>query len=193
MIAKVDFDETPVADDPIIPTGYEMIDGELVEMPPMSAEASWIGGQLFAVINEFCMAHNLGRVYPQETVFRGFPGERITIRKPDAAFVRKDRLAPRPSKKDLAIAPDLTAEILSPTDTAVDVNRKIEQYLAAGVRLVWVVDPDSRVVLVFRNNGTVSKVRETEELDGEDVLPGFRCPVLRVLPSGEPESTLAAE
>jgi len=193
MIAKVDFDETPVADDPIVPPGYEMIDGELVEMPPMSEEASWIGGQLFAVINQFCMGHGLGRVYPQETVFRGFPGERITIRKPDAAFIQKDRLSPRPSKKDLTIPPDLAAEVLSPTDTAVDVNRKIEQYLAAGVRLVWVVDPDSRVVFVFRNNGTVSKVRETEELDGEDVLPGFRCPVLRVLPSGEPESTPAAE
>jgi Uma2 family endonuclease len=193
MIAKLEFDDLPVSDEPAIPAGFEMIDGELVEMPPMSEEASWIGGQLFAAINEFCMVHNLGRVYPQETVFRGFPGERITIRKPDAAFVRKDRLAPRPSKKDLAIPPDLAAEVLSPTDAAVDVNRKIEQYLVAGVRLVWVVDPDTRMVFVFRSNGTVSKVRETEELDGEDVLPGFRCPVTRVLPSGEPESPASAD
>ena len=193
MIAKLDFDEVPVADELTVPPGFEMIDGELVEMPPTTEEASWIGGQLFAVINEFCMAHNLGRVYPQETVFRGFPGERITIRKPDAAFVGKDRLAPRPSKKDLAIPPDLAAEVLSPTDAAEDINRKIEQYLAAGVRLVWVVDPDTRMVFVFRSNGTVSKVRETEELDGEDVLPGFRCPVSRVLPSSEPESPASAD
>jgi len=192
MIANVDFNGTPVAEEPTVPPGYEMIDGELVEMPPMSEEASWIGGQLFAAINAFCVATELGRVYPQETVFRGFPGERITIRKPDAAFIRKDRLSARPSKKDLTIAPDLAAEVLSPTDAAVDVNRKIEQYLAAGVRLVWVIDPDSRVALVFRRNGTVSKVRESEELDGEDVLPGFRCPLTRVLPSGEPETPPAA-
>jgi len=183
MIAKLETDKSPMADEPTVPPGFEMIDGELVEMPPMSEEASWIGGQLFAVINEFCMAHDLGRVYPQETAIRGFPGAQITIRKPDAAFIRKDRLAPRPSKKDLSIPPDLATEVLSPTDKAVDVTRKVEQYLAAGVRLVWVVDPDTRVVLVFRNNGTVSKVRDTEELDGEDVLPGFRCPVARVLPS----------
>ena len=151
----------------------------------MSEEAHWIGGQLFAVINAFVVAHKLGRAYPQDTRFSGFPGERITIRKPDVAFVCKDRLSKRPSKKDLAIPPDLAAEILSPTDSAVDVNAKIEQYLSAGVQLVWVIDPDSRVALVFRNNGTVSKVHENEELDGEAILPGFRCRLSNVLPTGE--------
>jgi Uma2 family endonuclease len=188
MATTLGINERVGSEDVVAPSGYEMIDGELVEMPPMSEEASWIGGQLFAVVNEFCIAHQLGRVYPQDTPFRGFPGEGITIRKPDAAFVRQDRLAARPSKKDLMIPPDLAGEVLSPTDSAVDVNRKIEQYLAAGVRLVWVIDPDSRVALVFRANGTVSKVRANEELDGEDVLPNFHCPLARVLPAEDSES-----
>ena len=185
MIVKAESDQETIDDEPIVPDGYEIVDGELVEMPPMSEEANWIGGQLFAAINAFVVANKLGRVYPQDTVFRAFPGKRITIRKPDVAFIRKDRLAERPSKKDLAIPPDLVAEILSPTDSAVEVNAKIEQYLAAGVQLVWVIDPDSRVALVFRSNGTISKVRENEELDGENVLPGFKCKLSSVLPSGE--------
>lgn len=182
MIAKLGFDADPVVDEVAVPEGFEMVDGELVEMPTMSEESNWIGGQLFAVINEFVRARSLGRVYPQDTPFRGFPGERITVRKPDAAFVRKDRLPPHLSKRDLTIAPDLAAEVLSPTDPAVDVNRKVEQYLAAGVRLVWVVDPDLRLVYVHRPNGTIAVVREPAEVDGEDVLPGFRCPIGAFIP-----------
>ena len=182
MIAKYGFDADPVTDEVPVPPGFELVDGELVEMPPMSEEANWIGGQLFAVVNEFCRAHALGRVYPQETPFRGFPGNRISVRKPDVAFVRQERLSVHLSKKDLALAPDLAAEVLSPTDPAVEVNRKVEQYLAAGVRLVWVVDPDLRLVFVHRPNGTVSVVREPAELDGEDVLPGFRCPLSAFIP-----------
>jgi Uma2 family endonuclease len=188
MIAKLDFDADPAANELAVPEGFEMVDGELVEMPTMSEESNWIGGQLFVVINEFVRARSLGRVYPQDTPFRGFPGERITVRKPDAAFVRKDRLSPQLSKWDLTIGPDLAAEVLSPTDPAVEVNRKVEQYLAAGVRLVWVVDPDLRLIYVHRPNGTNSVIREPAELDGEDVLPGFCCPIGAFIPPVESQA-----
>ncbi|HEX3148278.1 MAG TPA: Uma2 family endonuclease [Gemmataceae bacterium] len=182
MIAKFGFDDGLAIAETEIPDGYEMVDGELVEMPPMSEESNWIGGQLFAVINEYCRKHNLGRVYPQDTPFRGFPGDRISVRKPDASFVRRERLSDRLSKRDLTIAPDLAAEILSPNDAAVEVNKKIEQYLAAGVRLVWIVDPDLRIVYVHRPNGPNTVVRAPDELSGEDVLPGFRCSLDSFIP-----------
>jgi Uma2 family endonuclease len=185
MIAKYGFDADSATDEMPVPPGFEVVDGELVEMPPMSEEANWIGGQLFAVVNEYCRARGLGRVYPQDTPFRGFPGHRISVRKPDVAFVRQERLSAHLSKKDLAIAPDLAAEVLSPSDPAVDVNRKVEQYLAAGVRLVWVVDPDLRLVYVHRANGIRSVVREPAELEGEDILPGFRCPLAAFIPPAE--------
>jgi Uma2 family endonuclease len=182
MIATLGFDDRTAIDEVPVPAGYEIVDGELVKMPPMSEEANWIGGQLFAAINHFCKTRELGRVYPQDTPFRGFPGQRVSVRKPDVAFVRKERLTLHLSKRDLSLAPDLAAEVLSPNDPAVEVNRKIEQYLAAGVRLVWVVDPELRVVYIHRPNGNNSVVREPGELDGEDVLPGFQCPLSEFLP-----------
>lgn len=179
----------PDLNDVVVPDGYEMVDGRLVEMMPMSERSSWVGGQLFAAINAHCKANDLGRAYPQDTPFRGFPGRRISVRKPDASFVRKDRLAAKLSNKDLTIVPDLAVEVISPTDVVNDLYAKVEQYQAAGVRLVWVIDPISRLARIHRVDGTEAKINEHQDLDGEDVLPGFRCSLQSILPPpGEDES-----
>lgn len=77
----------------------------------------------------------------------------------------------------LRIAPDLAVEVVSPNDTVYEVDEKVEELLAAGVRLVWVLNPETRIVEVHRLDGTVSKLHVADELSGEDVLPGFTCPV----------------
>jgi Uma2 family endonuclease len=75
------------------------------------------------------------------------------------------------------IAPDLVAEVVSPNDLIYEVAARVAEYLGAGVRLVWVVNPADRTVQVHRQGGTGTILREADELAGEEVLPGFRCQV----------------
>jgi Uma2 family endonuclease len=164
-----------------VPDGYEMVDGQLRELV-MGAESSWVGGKLYGRLDAYCESHRLGWAFPQETAYRCF-GKGGTVRKPDASFIRLGRLKDEQLPRgDLRIAPDLAVEAVSPNDTVYELDEKIEEYLKAGVRLVWVINPVSRIALVHRHDGTVSKVREDQELSGEDVLPGFRCRLADVLP-----------
>jgi Uma2 family endonuclease len=79
------------------------------------------------------------------------------------------------------VPPDLAAEVLSPDDRPRYVLDKIGEYLGAGVRLVWVVDPDSRVATVYRSLTDVGRLEAQDSLDGEDVVPGFRCALADIL------------
>ncbi|MBI3466041.1 MAG: Uma2 family endonuclease, partial [Planctomycetes bacterium] len=103
--------------------------------------------------------------------------------KPDAAFIRFGRL---PGEQlpigYVRIAPDLAVEVTSPNELAEEVESKIDDYLAAGVRLLWIVNPTRRTVRIHRANGTIGWLREHDTLDGEDVLPGFRCAVRDLFP-----------
>jgi Uma2 family endonuclease len=169
---------------PVVPKGYELVNGSLVEMP-VSLDAAWVGGQLFVQVNQFVQANNLGWAFPAETAYRCFPGFQKTVRKPDVSFIRRDRL-PRLSRRDARIPPDLAVEVVSPTETVYELNSKVEDYLAVGVRLVWVIDPENRLALVYRADGSVGRLREPAGFDGEDVLPGFRCPLALILPAPPP-------
>jgi Uma2 family endonuclease len=77
----------------------------------------------------------------------------------------------------MPIPADLVVEVLSPNDHIYDVNKKVELYLACGFRLVWVVDPEVRIVYVHRADGSVTKLHENDEITGEGALPGFRLKV----------------
>ncbi len=103
------------------------------------------------------------------------------VRAPDVAFVARERLAQIPEAGYAELAPDWVAEILSPSDRPGEVLEKVGQWLGAGVQLVWVLDQVRRDARVYRADGTISTVGPDDELDGEDVLPGFRCPVRDIL------------
>ena len=79
------------------------------------------------------------------------------------------------------LAPDLLAEIVSPDDRPAEVLAKVADWLAAGTKLVWLVDPERAEVRVYRSDGSLSVLQEGDSLDGEDVLPGFTCPLSDVL------------
>ena len=102
------------------------------------------------------------------------------IRLPDVSFVAKGRLA-----RDLDgfgdVAPDLAVEVLSPNDSSRQVLDKVGEYLQAGVRLVWVIDPKHRTAAVHRSLTDVRKLGPDDSLDGEDVVPGFRCRLADVI------------
>jgi Uma2 family endonuclease len=175
---------TPPADLPEAPDGFELVDGRLVEVK-MGAESNWVAGQVGRRLDEHNLANKLGWVWPGETAYRCF-GSTHTVRKPDVSFIRRGRLpGERPPPGDIRIVPDLAVEVVSPNDTVYELDEKVEQYLAVGVRLVWVVNPVTRLVIVHRQDSSMAKVREGLHLEGEDVVPGFRCLVRDFLPPPE--------
>ncbi len=106
-----------------------------------------------------------------------------TVRKPDASFVRFGRFPGEALPSGFArLAPDLAAEVVSRNDLYEEVDQKIVEYIRGGVRLVWVISPRNHTVRVHRLNGPSAYLCENDELDGEDVLPGFRCPVRELFP-----------
>jgi Uma2 family endonuclease len=87
------------------------------------------------------------------------------------------------------IAPDVVAEVVSPNDNYYAVDQKVWEYLEAGVKLVWVINPRKRTVMAYRGpTGDASLFREQDEIGGEDVLPGFRCRVADLFPPGQQPS-----
>jgi Uma2 family endonuclease len=125
-------------------------------------------------------AHDLGRVLVGDAGFK-LATDPDTVRGPDLAFIRRDRL-PHPSPAGYAaFAPDLVIEVLSPGDRPGEILAKVADWLNAGTRLVWIVDPERRLARVYRDDGTEQIVTADQALDGEDVVPGFRCALATVL------------
>jgi Uma2 family endonuclease len=110
------------------------------------------------------------------------------VRKPDVSLVLRDRLTAEQLEEGfLTIAPDLAIEVVSPNDSAYEVEEKVQEYLSAGVRLVWVVYPPTRTVHIHRADRSTAVLSSGDELNGEDLLPGFTChtgDLFASLPSG---------
>jgi len=155
----------------------ELADGSIVEMAPVGPLHGGLDSNLGELLNRHAREQQLGRVY----VNTGFILRRSpdVVRGPDQAFVSTERMRdrPPPARGFWEVAPDLVVEIVSPDDTADEINQKVREYLAAGTRLVWVVYPRQRQVNVYRASGDVRILFEEGTLDGEDVLPGFRAPL----------------
>jgi Uma2 family endonuclease len=157
--------------------GYELVDGKLKELN-VSVESSYVGGRVFRRIDTFCEDRHPGWVFPADTSFQCFPSDPKRVRRSDVAFVALDRLSPEQYRAEghCAVCPDLVVEVISPNDLASEVNRKVQEWLAAGAKLVWVIDPDAKLVFCHRPDG-VDIRREADTLTGEPVLAGFACPV----------------
>jgi Uma2 family endonuclease len=162
---------------------FELVGGALVERS-MGWQSSRIGGRLFGYLFSFCEAHGAGWVAPADAGYQCFADDPGKVRKPDASFIRLERLpAQREPQGHCPIAPDVAVEVVSPHDLFSDVEVKVDEYLRAGVSLVWVIDPATRTVRVHRQEGSVSYLHEDDQLDGESVLPGFSCPVRNLFQS----------
>ncbi len=161
---------------------FELVDGQLVERH-MGFESSHIALELSVLLVLFNKAHRLGWIQGSECGYRlPLPGG-DTVRKPDVSFVSFQRL-PATGKFPVgypAVAPDLAVEVVSPNDLFYEVETKIKEYLQAGVRLIWIINPATRSVQICRHDGTSVRLSETDDLDGEDVLPGFRCSINSLL------------
>ncbi len=167
---------------------YELVGGKLVERK-MGVKFDWVAGRLHSRLDRFCEEHEVGWALQSECGYQCFPHEPGRVRKPDVSFIRYGRLPGGVLPEGWAkIPPDLAVEVLSPHDTAYELDEKLEDYRKVGVPLVWVINPKSRTVRVHRKDGSGSDLHEADELSGEEVIPGFRCPVREILPRSEPST-----
>jgi Uma2 family endonuclease len=156
---------------------YELVDGQLVERN-MGFRSGRVAAELVWLLASHCKKYALGWVLPSDVGYQCFPDDPEQVRKPDVSFLRKERLpADQEPEGHCRVAPDLVVEVVSPNDLFEEVTGKVEEYLSAGVLLVWVVDPARRRVSVYRRDGTGTVLRPDDELTGEDALAGFRCRV----------------
>jgi Uma2 family endonuclease len=153
--------------------GWELDDGRLVEKP-MGSNSTAVGTELLFLIFSYLRDHPIGKAYA-EMAYRCYPNHPNRVRKPDVSFIRNGRLPAGPLlEPGIPVAPDWAVEVLSPNDLASEINRKVREYLEAGVRLVWIIDPETRTILIRRLDGTIAQADERGTVSGEDVLPGFQ-------------------
>jgi Uma2 family endonuclease len=158
--------------------GFELVNGELKELK-VSNQSSRVGGRLYRAIENFSEAQFPGWVFPPETGFRCFADDRGRVRKPDTAFIAHNRMTVAEYYEDgfNEVVPDLVAEVVSPNDNAEELEEKIEEWVTAGVKVVWVITPATRTVRVHRADGGYAFLRATDTLTAPDILPGFSVPV----------------
>jgi Uma2 family endonuclease len=178
------------------PTGghYELIYGALRERN-VSLLSSRIAVSLAGSLDIHCEEHNLGWVVDAECGYACFPWKLGRIRRADVSFIAMDRLPPEQQRSQgyVTIPPDLAVEVVSPNDRVSELDEKVDEYQRAGVKLIWIIHPETRTVDVLRSDGSVSRLRAEDELSGEDVIPGFRCVVGALFPKPSEAEDQAAK
>jgi Uma2 family endonuclease len=157
---------------------YELVAGRLIRMSPTGWEHGRIVGQLLAILGEYVRSRNLGRAVT-EVGFK-LRSDPDTVRAPDVAFVRQERLPSGKVKGFWNGPPDAAIEVTSPDDTPAEVQAKVEEYLTAGVLVVVVIDPDEETATTYRRLSPPVTVRGDDQLGLDDVIAGFSCPVRKI-------------
>ena len=155
--------------------GYEYVKGELIPMPAASAEHGIISARLFLNLGLYVRENQLGEVVTPDTGFQ--VGERVL--KPDIAFISSVQL-PEDLSKAFPVPPDLAVEVVSPSDVFRRVIEKAFTYLEAGTQMVWIVEPTSQTVRVYRSETPIRVFGINDTLTGEDVVEGFSCQVAQL-------------
>ncbi len=157
--------------------GLELFDGVPVEHLGVSMRHGYLGFEIGLALGGFVKRHRPGRFFSSDTQFT-LAWNPDTVVKPDLSFIREERMPPEEEHDRISrIAPDFVVEIVSPTDRKGDVLGKIGRYQAAGVLLVWRIDPGARTVSVFALGHGPRTLGDGEMLDGGEVFPGFALAV----------------
>jgi len=161
----------------------ELVRGEVRTMTPTGGLHGVIVARITVALGQYVEARHLGCVLGAETGFK-LATAPDTVRAPDVAFVRRERIpADGPPEKFWPGAPDLAVEVLSPDDRIHEVDDKVDDWLRSGTREVWIVNPRRRSMTVHRLDQPSLTLRETDQLDGGDLLPDFTCRVATFFPS----------
>jgi Uma2 family endonuclease len=148
-------------------------------MSPAGFEHGRIASRLCYCIEQFVRQQQLGVVTGAETGFH-IARRPDTVRAPDVGFVRKERVPERTIEGFFQGPPDLAVEVLSPDDRPGAVAAKVEDWLASGCRIVWLVDPAKKTVTIHRRDVPPRVFSPSDDLDGQDVLSGFRLPIAEI-------------
>lgn len=154
----------------------ELVRGELRVTPPAGGPHGFAASNLLFLLSVHVKHHGLGRAFADGIGYElSLPH---TVRVPDLSFVRTGRLPEHGIGPGLLkLAPDLAVEVLSPSERASELEEKLDDYLAAGTPLLWVVDPVRRTVMIVTADAPVRWLRESDTLDGGSVITEFSCPV----------------
>lgn len=156
---------------------YEIVNGELIDMGNSGAKHGYIAVILSAALFNCVSTQKLGAMFDSSTAFKMKSGNK---RSPDISFMAKERLQGLDDLPDgfLEGAPDLAVEILSPSNTVEEIDQKLVEYFDNGSRLVWVIHPRQKYVLVYRNAQEPDRLlKSNDSLDGEDIVPDFTLPI----------------
>jgi Uma2 family endonuclease len=164
----------------LIEPGYEIVDGVCVEKD-MGTRSDYFAARIDRRLGPFVEDHGLGLVFTQGAGFEYAELDGGKLKFADVAFVPAARFNDGEVPGGwMSVPPDLVVEVVSPNDDAGKVNRKARLWLNGGVRLVWVVYPETHEVHVFRSDGTAAVRLDGDTLSGEDVVPGFSVPVAEI-------------
>ena len=157
----------------------ELVRGRIVRAGPAFQEHGRVEGNVFQELRSFAEPRKLGKVLVGEVgIYTGRDPD--TIRGADVAFLSSERYARCRRKRGfLTVAPDLVVEVRSESESWADLEEKVGEYLACGVRLVWVADPATSTVRAYRSLEDFREFSASDMLPGDDVLPGFSAPVSR--------------
>lgn len=160
---------------------YEIVDGQQLDLPPMSAYATWLASRLHGLLWPYVETHGLGTCMAEMLFIMDV--QRDLRRRPDVAFVSAQRWPidrDLPPTGDWEVVPDLAVEFISPNDVFKDVLSKVREYFFYGVQLVWVVSPEEQQIYVYTSPTQVHILSTGDDLTGEHVISGFQLPVARL-------------
>ena len=160
---------------------YELVKGVYIDLSPASAMHGVVASNIGAILTDYARKNKLGLVSAAETGFI-LTRNPDTVRGADATFISTARIPPggAPETGFWPLAPDLAVEVISPTDRPDDIQEKVEDYLAAGTRMVWVIYQKTKSITVYRSLRDAKILRRDDTLSGEDVLPGFERKVSEI-------------
>jgi Uma2 family endonuclease len=155
---------------------YELDEGRVVDVPPPGEIHGIVCCLIGYLLSQYVFRRGRGYVCSNDTglVLKRKPG---TVRAPDLMLFDEKRSLDKLSRKFAKRVPKLVVEVLSPSDRPSRMNRRVSQYLKRRIPLVWLVDAEERKVTVYRPGKDLYVLEETEEVTGEDVLPGLRYKV----------------
>jgi Uma2 family endonuclease len=158
---------------------YELVKGELIRMAPTGGEHDCLRSRIDRIIGSHVESNDLGTVFAGDTGVK-YEGDPDTVMAADITFVSKGRIPEGVPKGYLTVVPDLVVEIVSPNDKVGDLEVKINVYLEAGVRMVLIVHPETRLIRIHRSVTDIETLTISDTLTGGDVLPGFSCKVSEI-------------
>lgn len=155
---------------------YELAEGELIRMSPTKPRHGKIAMKIARILGNYVEAKRLGEIYGTDVGFiiRLNPD---TVRAPDIAFVSRERIPEDLGDSFFPYAPDLAVEVLSPDESAIEIQDKITGYFQAGSKLVWIVNPKTKTVTVYRSLTDIHVLTINDQITGNDLIPGLSFPV----------------